>query len=100
MHILRINVVSHHAGYQVPIKNGQIKIRNPARDMANKKVAPCGEFTKSTDFEDAQLIQIIQPNSTIGAILSSTFWYRAQQIQNKIVWVTDSFGPTNSENKK
>ena len=40
-----------------------------AKDMNGHFTTPCEEFTKSQDQEDAQLIQRIEPNSTIGLII-------------------------------
>ena len=56
------------AGDHVPIEAGNLCKRTPC-DMSNELVSPCG-MTDSQDHEDAQQVQRIQPNSTIGLILS------------------------------
>ena len=45
-------------------------IPKPARDDNAKLVAPFGTITKSKDHEDALLLQRIEPNSTMGPIMS------------------------------
>ena len=54
--------ISHKSGYQAGVK--QLVITRPARVMSGDFVSPCGEFTKSKDQEDAQLVRRIEPNST------------------------------------
>ena len=46
-------------------------LTEPAREIKKRTlVTPCGEFTKSWEEEDAQLAQRVEPNSTVGTIVS------------------------------
>ena len=69
--ILRINIESnsHKTSHQVPLENGQFMKTKPASVMTGDFATPCGEFTKSKNQEDAQLIRT-EPKSSIGPILS------------------------------
>ena len=44
LNVIRVSVArhAHEVGYQVPIENGQCVIPQPANDISDKWVTPCG----------------------------------------------------------
>ena len=71
---LRVNNerISRKAGYPFPLEIAQLNfLTEPARQIKKRTlVTPCGEFTNSKEQAGVQLAQRVEPNSTVGTIVS------------------------------